>query len=161
MSIENPALSAVLIALALILAETIKLLITWMSKKMKREKSEQTETVEVDLDPEISRAIHEIGHQVREMYSVLSKCDNDGVPMVYSSRTDAQNLKMIVDVMKELSAFQQRLVAISERLDNRFERNDKNDALVFDRVENLLRRIDKTAEENRDNIKDIIRKLPH
>ena len=156
-SFSDPTITAVLIALAMVLSETIKLLVSWTAKKIKKDKGEEVQTLEVSLDPEVSRMIYEMSQQMRDVHNTMSKSDHEGVPMVYSSRADAQNLKMVVDVMKELSSFQQRLAVLSERLDNRLEKRDKDDALVFDRMENILIRIDQMARENRDNIKDVMR----
>lgn len=157
MSFNDPTITAVLIALALVLAETIKLVVAWTAKKIRKDKGDDVQTVEVHLDPEVSRIIHEMSQEVRSLGGVISKSDQDGVPLIYSSRSDAQNLKTIVDVMKEISAFQQRVVALSERLDGRFEKHDKEDAVTFNRMENILIRVDSSTRENRDNIKDIIR----
>lgn len=157
MSFNDPTITAVLIALALVLAETIKLVVAWTAKKIKKDKGEDAQKFDVHLDPEISRLIHDMSQEVRMLGGVISKSDQDGVPLIYSSRSDAQNLKVVVDVMKELSAFQQRIVSLSERLDSKFEKHDKEDAVVFNRMENILIRVDGSIRENRDNIKDIIR----
>jgi len=142
---------AALIALAMGMMEVIKQLVSWIGKKITGKDRDGT-TLMVQLDPEVSRIIHESGEQVKAMSALVSRTDNDGVPLVYSDRKSEENVGKLAELMKDLTDSQRRLADSMARLDTAFESHDKTDAIVFARMSDAQARIEAIASSNRDSL---------
>ena len=157
-AISEPVTIAALVALAMGLMEVIKQLVGWLGKKLSG-KDAAHQTLLVQLDPEVSRIIHESGEQVKAMSAVVFKTDNDGVPLVYSDRKAEENISRLASSMTVLTDAQNRLAISMGRLDNLFEQHDKTDAIVFSRMTDSMMRLEAIGNSNRESL--IIFKKDH
>jgi hypothetical protein len=142
---------AAFVALAMGLMEIIKQLVNWLGKKITGKDKDVT-TLSVQLDPEVSRLIHESSEQVKQMSAVVFRTDNDGVPLVYSDRKAEENVSRLAELMKDLADSQRRLADSMARLDQAFESHDKTDAIVFARMSDAQTRIEAIAQNNRESL---------
>lgn len=149
-TLSEPVTLAALLALAMGLMEVIKQLVGWLGKKITGKDGSQT--LLVQLDPEVSRIIHESGRQVEAMANVVFKTDNDGVPLVYSDRKAESSISTLADSMRDLTNAQERLAISMARLDASFESHDKTDSVIFARMSDAQARIEAVANSNKDSL---------
>ena len=142
---------AAFVALAMGLMEIIKQLVNWLGKKITG-KDKDAATLMVQLDPEVSRIIHESGEQMKTVSSIIGRTDGDGIPLVYSDRKAEENVSRLAEMMKDLADSQRRLADSMMRLDQAFESHDKTDAIVFARMSDAQARIEAIAQSNRDSL---------
>jgi hypothetical protein len=150
-SINEPVTIAALVALAMGMMEIIKQLVNWVGKRFTG-KSDEKQTLLVQLDPEVSRIIHESGDQIKAMSTVMFRTDSDGVPLIYSDRKVEQNVEKLVELMKDLTDSQRRLADSMARLDRSFDSHDKSDAIVFSRMTDAQNRLEAIGISNRESL---------
>jgi hypothetical protein len=147
-SITDPAIIGGIIAVAMAAVEALKLAVGYLGRKLIGKSSHQM--LHVQLDPEVSKVIHETGDTIRSMAIVIGRTDPDGVPLVYSSRGQEEVVVRIADAMKDLNESQRRLAVALERLDSRFEAHDQRDAITFARLADAQARLEVVAVQNRE-----------
>lgn len=113
----------------------------------------------VQLDPEVSRVIHETAQAIKGVSEIVERRDDSGVPLVYSDRRQEGAVVKIADVLKDLSETQRRLAESMARLDSRFETHDKTDTLTWARISDTLIRIEAIAANNKDVLLSIVKDL--
>ena len=112
---DPTATTAGLIALAIGLVKIVEKLVEWVIKKMSPDGGKNV----VQLDPEMSRMVQETHARVVVMADTMSVKDGDGVPMVYSSRVIADDVRSTAMILKDISYTQQKLLDRLESLDER------------------------------------------
>lgn len=113
--------TAGLFALAMGLMKVLEIMATWLVKKMGPTKEKSEKVLVVQLDPEVSRMIRDTHDNVHRMHDVLSVKDHDGVPMVYSSRTTAENVNSIAAAMRDVASAQERIAGVIEKIEDKVD----------------------------------------
>lgn len=135
----SPEVAAGLLALAVGLVKIVEVTIRWGLTKIKKEpKVGTSKPVMVQLDPEVSKLIVETGENVRDMHMVMGRVDQDGTPMVYSSRSGIDTLREIAAMVKDAARSQERLAATLDRLDTRFTEHDREERITHNRMQDTL-----------------------
>jgi hypothetical protein len=108
---------AALIAVAMGLVRIVEKIVEWGVKKMSGEEKKAV----VVLDPDTTRIINEIHSRTLSLTETIGLRDPDGVPMVYSSRQVAEDVRATALVLRDISYTQQKLLDRLEALDDRVE----------------------------------------
>jgi len=144
--VTNPTAFAALVAISMGLVKLLEMTVTALVKKYgKGDKSQQ---VEVTFDSEITEKIQQMSEHVNTMYNVMGRTDNDGTPMVYSSRSGMEAVRDIAVIIRNVSQTQERLAHVMERLEGKFADHDRNDHAVQTSINNSLERLLKTFDEH-------------
>ena len=106
----------------------------------------------VQLDPEVSKAIHDTADNIKNVSEIVSRRDDSGVPLVYSDRRLEESIVKITEALATLADAQKRLAESMARLDARFEAHDKSDSITFSRLADTMVRIEQIAQANRDSM---------
>lgn len=93
------AILATAMALAMGLVKVIEKLADWLMKRGKDEKS----TVVASLDAEASRMVRETYEKGGDVHQVVSRTDNDGIPMVYTPRSYLDNQLRMAEALRDVS----------------------------------------------------------
>lgn len=93
------ALLATMMALAVGLVKVIEKLTDWLMKRGKEDKS----TVVASLDSEASRMVRETYEKGTDVHQVVSRTDNDGVPLVYTPRSYLDNQLRMAEALRDVS----------------------------------------------------------
>ncbi len=112
---EPATTTAGLIAVAIGLVKIVEKLVEWTFKKMSPDGAKPV----VELSPEISRLIHETHQRTVLMAEIMGVKDGEGVPLMYSSRVIAEDVRSTAMVLKDISYTQQKLLDRLEALDER------------------------------------------
>jgi hypothetical protein len=99
----------IVVAAATVIAAIFKLMeamFSWMSKKLGKEK----ETVYCELDPETMGIFRQIGESLRRVDEIVSVRDQNGVPMVYTSRDAIAKVHKIHSDAAEIRKSQDEIV---------------------------------------------------
>lgn len=136
----SPELAVGLVALTVGLVRIMEVILKWGLGKLKKDPhpTGTTKPMVVQLDPEVSKLIHETDQNVRDMHMVMGRVDQDGTPMVYSSRSGIDTLREIAAMVKETARSQERLAATLDRLDGRFESHDREEQLAHTRMQDAV-----------------------
>jgi hypothetical protein len=152
----QPALTAVLVTLAIGLMDIIKLLIGWMSKKFsKKDRDRHAQTLLVQLDPEVSAVVHETGDNVKDVSAIVSRVDADGMPLVYADRKMERTVEKIAILLDRISNTQERLSENMAKLESRFEEHSKQDVVTFARLADSHARIEEISSINHDTLIEV------
>jgi hypothetical protein len=126
---ETAGLLAIAMLLGQGLIELIKFLIGKFADK-NNEKGPAPATVE-----QIQKIIHDAvkqsllhepqAGQLRTLYEMHMKFDNDGTPIWYVPRSWNETMKDIVDKLYKVTETQNKTLALIERLERRVEQQDK------------------------------------
>lgn len=120
---ESEAIIAGLLALALGFIKVLEVFGTWFVKKLGPTKEKSDKVVVVQLDPEVSRMIRDTHDRVHSMHDILTVKDHDGTPLVYSSRSMAENVSVVAAAARDISSSQERIVEILEKIDDNVDEN--------------------------------------
>lgn len=90
---ENPTTVATLLALALGLVKIVESLVVWTVKRFSKEEDKVTI---VELGPEASRLLRDMGSQVATIHSIQTKTDDVGSPLVYGPRYELHQVAAAV-----------------------------------------------------------------
>jgi prefoldin subunit 5 len=150
----SPAMTAMLVALALAMMEVIKTLVGWLGKKLPGAKDKR-QTLLVQLDPEVSQIVHETGDHVKGVSAIVSRVDADGVPLVYADRKMERSVEKIANVLERISQSQDKIQENMAKLEHRFEMHDRSDAVTFARMADSQERLEEIGANNRDSILEI------
>lgn len=153
---SDPTITAGLIALAIGLMEIIKLAFTWIGKKFTKT---HAQTLLVQLDPEVSQIIHETGAEVKEVRAVVTRVDTDGIPLLYADRKVEHNVDSIAQALNKTVEQQGQLALALQKLMDRFEEHDRQDALTFARVVDSQARLESAVNQAKDNILELRRDI--
>lgn len=153
---SDPTLTALVVTLAMGLVEIIKILVGWIGKKVTKQHSQ---TLLVQLDPEVSQIIHETGNEVKDVRAVISRVDADGVPLVYADRKVEHNVESIATALNKTVEQQAVLASALQKLMDRFEEHDRSDALTFARIVDSQARLETTVSQTKDNILELRRDI--
>jgi hypothetical protein len=93
------ALLATLIALAMGLVKVLEKFADWLMKRGKDDKS----TMVASLDAEASRMVRETYEKGADVHQVVSRTDNDGIPMVYTPRSYLDNQLRMAEALRDVS----------------------------------------------------------
>lgn len=137
---SNPALLAALIALSMALVKVLEVAVSGLIKKYGKQKDTTTQ-IDVSLDSETQRRINETHDKIDRVAQLLSKTDNDGTPMVYSSRSGMEAVRDIAVIIRSVSLAQERLASIMERLEGKFSQHDQQDQLTFAQMNQSIVRL--------------------
>lgn len=151
---NSPAMTAMLVALALAMMEVIKTLVGWLGKKLPGNKDKR-QTLLVQLDPEVSQIVHETGAEVKGVSAIVSRVDADGVPLVYADRKMERSVEKIAVVLERISQSQDKIQEAMSKLEHRFEMHDRSDAVTFARMADSQERLEEIGANNRDGIMEI------
>ena len=129
---EQEATIAGLLALAMGLLKVLEVFGGWLVKKMSPDKEgSEKKVVVVQLDPEVSRLIHDTHDKVIRLHDINNVKDHDGIPLVYSSRTMAENVSAVAAAVRDVSSSQEKIVDVLKELDDKVEDNgDKLDDVL-------------------------------
>lgn len=122
-----PVLVAV-VALATSLARIIEVLIKILFNKISKKKSEPElikDVLNYLSDEKTSTLSEEERYFIKNMHTILSKCDEHGVPLCYSSREVLSNLKEIAAILNKISANEEKITILLEYTVNRIN-NDRS-----------------------------------
>jgi hypothetical protein len=150
-AVNTPVLAAI-IALAFGLVKVLVIEVQALVKKYGKPQSAQA--VEIQFDPEVSKRISDMSEQVDRMSNVMGKTDNDGTPMVYSSRSGMEAVRDIAVIIRSVSTAQERLARVMERLEERFVDHDKTDAATFHQMNSSLERLVKAFDDHDRRVAD-------
>lgn len=106
----------------------------------------------VQLDPEVSKVIHETATAIKNVSEIVERRDEAGTPLVYADRRQEHATIKIADMLKELAEAQKRLADSMAHLDERFEAHDKSDSITFSRLADSMMRIESIAQSNKENM---------
>ncbi len=93
------ALLATLMALAVGLVKVLEKLADWFMKRGKEEKA----MVIASLDAEASRMVRETYEKNSAVHQVVSRTDNDGIPMVYTPRSYLDNQLRMAEALRDVA----------------------------------------------------------
>lgn len=93
------ALLATLMALAVGLVKVLEKVADWLMKRGKDDKA----TVVASLDAEASRMVRETYEKNGDVHQVISRTDNDGVPLVYTPRSYLDNQLRMAEALRDVS----------------------------------------------------------
>lgn len=116
------------------------------------EQVQQPTQLVVQLDPEVSKAIHETATAIKNVSEIVERKDEAGTPLVYADRRQEHATIKIADMLKELADAQKRLADSMTRLDERFEEHDKRDSITSSRMADTMARIETIAQSNKENM---------
>jgi hypothetical protein len=136
----SPELAVGVVALVVGLVRILEVVLRWGLGKMKKEQAAHgpVKPLVVQLDAEVSKIIHDTDQNVRDMHMVMGRVDQDGTPMVYSSRSGIDTLREIAAMVKETARSQERLAATLDRLDGRFEDHDREERITHAKMQDAL-----------------------
>lgn len=134
-----------LIALAMGLVKVIETAVGALARRIRPPRPQM---VEVKLLPADSEALHDVRERVARMDGILAKTDNDGTPMVYSSRTGTEAVRDTAVIIRSIQQTQERILALIERLEDRFAQHDANDQKIQVSIVSTLERIAKVQEDH-------------
>lgn len=161
--VANPSAFAALVAVSLGLVKLLEITIIAVIKRYTKS-GDRTQQVEVTLDPELTDKISQMNEKVTTMYSVMSKSDNDGTPMVYSSRSGMEAVRDIAVIIRNVSQTQERLAHVMERLEQKFAEHDRTDHTIQTSINQTLERLmrafddhDRRVAESINTTNDILR----
>lgn len=138
----SPEIAVGLVALVVGLVRIVEVILRWgLNKVQKKQAQGASKPLVVQLDPEVSKIIHETDQNVRDMHMVMGRVDQDGTPMVYSSRSGIDTLREIAAMVKQAAASQERLAATLDRLDTRFTDHDQHEQITHNRMQDTLEAI--------------------
>lgn len=143
--VVDPTIMTSMMALAFGLMKLLELTLTALFKKYKPSKPQH---VEVEFDPELSKKINNMDEKLSAMVSVMARTDNDGTPMVYSSRTSVDAVREIVIVIRNISQTQERLAHMLERLEQKFVDHDRADNVLSAQINTTLDRMLRSFDEH-------------
>jgi hypothetical protein len=132
MEMHDDATIAGLLALAIGLIKVIEVLVIWGMKKMKsgREGANGHVTL-VQLDPSTSQALKEILEKVHDVHQISQVKDQDGIPMMYSSRSNNENVKQIALCLRDVSHCQERIVEKLDKMNDKLETISDNSKIAI------------------------------
>jgi hypothetical protein len=151
--ILSPQVFAAAIALSFGLIKLLELTLTALIKKYKPEKPQQ---VVVEFDPEMQKRIADMDEKLNSMSNVLSRTDNDGTPMVYSSRSMVETIREIAVIIRNVSATQERLAHVMDRLEQKFSDHDRSDSIVQTQINQTLERLMRAFDDHDKRVHDAI-----
>jgi len=121
-------------------------------RKRKDEQASSPTQLLVQLDPEVSKAIHDTATAIKNVSEIVERKDEAGTPLVYADRRQEHATIKIADMLRELADAQKRLADSMARLDERFEAHDKRDSITFSRLSDSMVRIETIAQSNKENM---------
>lgn len=145
--VTSPSAFAAIVALAYGLVKLLEMTITALVKKYTKS-GDKAQSVEVTFDPEMMQKLTAMNEKVTAMYSVMSKSDNDGTPMVYSSRSGMEAVRDIAVIIRNVSQTQERLAHVMERLETKFAEHDRSDHTVQSNINSSLERLLKAFDDH-------------
>lgn len=145
----DPAVTAGLVALAIGLMEVIKQIVSWTTRKIT---GADSTSLHVQLDPDVSKIMHETASSVKDVNSVIMRTGTNGVPLVYADRRTEANISQIVLLMNEISQGQLRLADAMSKLGGKLEEHDRTANIAFVRIEDAHRRSDAAILANHDDL---------
>lgn len=151
----SPSAFAAMIAVALGLMKLLEVAIMAIVKKYTGKDGKPV--VEVTLDPALIEKISSIADEVSHVHDVIRKTDNDGTPMVYSSRSGIEAVRELTMLLKSVSLTQERLAHVMDRLENKFIDHDRQDALIQNAINSTLERLLKAFDEHDNRVMEAIR----
>lgn len=125
---------AALLAISIGLLKIVEKVIEWGFKKVSERNGNAVNTgiTSVQLDPESARYFREIYEKAHDIHNTISIKDNDGVPMVYSSRSNNENVKDIALCLRDVSSSQERITSALDKIEDKIDIvNDKTDSLMM------------------------------
>jgi hypothetical protein len=144
-ALSNPSVFASMMALAFGLMKLLEITLTALFKKYKLTKPQK---IEVQLDPELAQRIMEMDEKLNSMSNVMGRTDNDGTPMVYSSRSGVDAVREIAIIMRNTSQTLERLAHMLERLEQKFVDHDRTDAATFANMNGQMERMMRSFDEH-------------
>lgn len=124
---NDSATIAGLIALAVSLVKLLELFAAWALKKIQPAKDGSNGHVSlVQLDPITSQALRDILERVHDVSEIVKVKDRDGTPMVYSSRTNNDNVQQIATCLRDVSKCQERIVERLDKMDDKLSAVENN-----------------------------------
>lgn len=141
----NPATLAALIGLSLALVKVLEIAITGLVRKVRPPKEQQ---VTVHLAQETVDRLDQVHAQVGDLHRIMTKTDNDGTPMVYSSRSGTEAVRDTAAIIRQIQIAQEQIIRLIEKMEQRFEQHDLNDQKVQGSLVTALERIARTTDDH-------------
>jgi hypothetical protein len=142
---SSPGLLAAFIAISLALVKILELSIVALIKKVKPPKDAH---VQVSLEPETLHKFTDVHTMVTDIHGLVKKTDNDGTPMIYSSRSGMEAVRDIAVIIRNVNQTQERIMSLIERLEQKFSDHDRADAIVQGEIAAALQRVGNQVEAN-------------
>lgn len=124
---QDQAVIAALMAIAMAMVKVFEKLAEWVVSKLKDGKGEAS--VFVRLDPESSRMMRESHERVQVIHDTITVRDNDGIPMVFSSRKNYELAQagalQLHEVHRDLTLTGEKVDKVGERLEDVDRRTDE------------------------------------
>lgn len=144
--VTSPSALGVAVAVALGLMRLLEITILAIVKKFGKGGHERV--VDVSLDATLTEKINKMADRIGHVHDVVDKTDNDGIPMVYSSRSSVEATREIVMIIRNVSQTQERLAHVMERLEHKFLEHDRQDAVVQTNINNSLERLARAFDDH-------------
>jgi hypothetical protein len=128
MELADSAALAATVSIAVGLMKIIEHLIDKNFKKDSEKKEEKKETerkVVISVDSALGEILSQNAEKINDIHKVMSKTDNDGSPLVYSSRTSLDLVRTIAAMLHEVSINQERLAKTLEKLEDKLVINSR------------------------------------
>lgn len=129
----NEAIIAALIAIVVSFAKIVEMCIGWFVGKFK--KKEGTNGHNIHLDPETCRILRDIYEKSHDLFNVIGVKDSDGVPMVYSSRSNNENVQQIALILRDVVNTQERIVTCLDRMNEKVSKIEYDVSKLIDVIE--------------------------
>ena len=126
MELADSAALAATVSVAVGLMKVVERLIDNHVKKdsdKKEEKKESEKKVVITVDSALGEILGQNTEKINDIHKVMSKTDNDGSPLVYSSRTSLDLVRTIAQMLHEVSINQERLAKTLEKLEDKIIAN--------------------------------------
>ena len=144
--VSNPTGIGVAVAIALGFIRLLEILIVALVRKLNKNGKEHV--MEVTLDQDLVKRISDMAEKIGFLHDIVGKTDNDGTPMVYSSRSNVEATRDIVAIIRNVQLSQERTAHIMERLEQKFFEHDRQDAVVQTQINNSLERLTRAFDEH-------------
>lgn len=142
----DPTTLAMLVAAVMGLIKVLEISIQALVKKYG--KQDKTNDISITLDPDVTKKITAIADKIDQVHTVMQKTDNDGTPMVYSSRSGMEAVRDIAVIIRNVSMTQERLANVMDRLEQKFSEHDRTDSSVQQQIAGGLERLLRAFEDH-------------
>jgi uncharacterized protein YukE len=128
----------------------VKLIGTLVDQVIRKYSPQKEQTL--TLDPVISQMLGVVASKVGDIDVLLTKTDNEGIPMVYSSRQLTEYSKVMAKDLAELAHHQVEIAQELKSFKEKFETHDREDHIYFSKLTQVMEGMAKGVSDNRDSL---------
>ena len=127
MDISNEATVAALLGLTIGLVKVIERLVDWALNSRKKSNGNGVSNgtnghkTYVQLDPETTAYLRELQEKIHDIHATVAVKDSEGIPMMYSSRANNEDIKQVALCLRDVSNNQERIAETLEKTSERIE----------------------------------------